>query len=420
MARRTRRAAAVLLAVALAVTACGNAKESASAKGKVSAPTNGGEKNRNTSRPISGVPGVTDKEISYAVVGTKTGNPLGICILDCYLDGIKAYFAFRNSEGGIYGRKLVVGAGQSTTSWARTRPSPSTSSPATGLRDLPGRRCSRRAGVTSTRPACPTYTWGINAPEAANRRHIFPSTAIRCPDCTRRDRSRTPPSRSGAKHAAALGYGDQRELQGVRASAGRVLQALRRRQRRRASPTSNDHLAYGLPNGIGPEVTAMKQAGVDFISTCIDLNGMKTLAQELKRQGMDDVTLLPPEHLRPDLHRRGRHPLRGRLRRRAVPPLRVRRRGHRARRLPHVDGRSRAASRPSWPWSAGSTPASPTRACWRPGRTSTGPRSPAATNAMTDFTAGGLLEQPSTGRRPTRPTPRPPGTRSTTRSARRW
>jgi len=56
----------------------------------------------------------------------------------------------------------------------------------------------------------------------------------------------------------------------------------------------NDNLAYGLPNGIGPEVTAMKKAGVDFITTCIDLNGMKTLAQELHRQGMDDVVLMHP------------------------------------------------------------------------------------------------------------------------------
>src|SRR4029434_5742568 len=56
----------------------------------------------------------------------------------------------------------------------------------------------------------------------------------------------------------------------------------------------NDDLAYGLPHGIGPEVTAMKDAGVDFISTCIDLNGMKTLAQELRRQGMDDVVLHHP------------------------------------------------------------------------------------------------------------------------------
>jgi ABC-type branched-subunit amino acid transport system substrate-binding protein len=57
---------------------------------------------------------------------------------------------------------------------------------------------------------------------------------------------------------------------------------------------TNDHLAYGLPNGIGPEVTAMKKAKVDFVTSCIDLNGMKTLAQELERQGMDDVVLFHP------------------------------------------------------------------------------------------------------------------------------
>ncbi len=49
---------------------------------------------------------------------------------------------------------------------------------------------------------------------------------------------------------------------------------------------TNDHLDFGLPNGIGPEVTAMKQASVDVIFACIDLNGVKTLAQEMQRQGI--------------------------------------------------------------------------------------------------------------------------------------
>lgn len=31
-----------------------------------------------------------------------------MCILDCYQDGIRAYFAFRNSQGGTYGRKLTM------------------------------------------------------------------------------------------------------------------------------------------------------------------------------------------------------------------------------------------------------------------------------------------------------------------------
>jgi hypothetical protein len=57
---------------------------------------------------ITGVPGVTDDAIKYAVIGTKANNPLGTCILDCYLTGIKAYFDYRNSEGGIHGRKLEI------------------------------------------------------------------------------------------------------------------------------------------------------------------------------------------------------------------------------------------------------------------------------------------------------------------------
>lgn len=53
----------------------------------------------------------------------------------------------------------------------------------------------------------------------------------------------------------------------------------------------NDDLPFGLPNGIGPEVTAMKKAGVDFVISCWELNGAKTVEQELERQGMGDVQL---------------------------------------------------------------------------------------------------------------------------------
>ena len=93
----------------------------------------------------------------------------------------------------------------------------------------------------------------------------------------------------------------------------------------------NDNLAFGLPNGIGPEVTAMKDAGVDFVSTCIDLNGMKTLAQELQRQGMDDVVLYHPNTYNQQFVTRGRRPVRGRHRHGPVPTVRGHRRGDRAR-----------------------------------------------------------------------------------------
>lgn len=38
----------------------------------------------------------------------------------------------------------------------------------------------------------------------------------------------------------------------------------------------------------------MKRAGADMIGTCLDLNGMKTLTQELERQGMGDIPLYHP------------------------------------------------------------------------------------------------------------------------------
>jgi Periplasmic binding protein len=58
---------------------------------------------------------------------------------------------------------------------------------------------------------------------------------------------------------------------------------------------TNPNLEFGLPGGIGPEVTQMKEAGVDFIATCMDLNGMRTLADELVRQDYrDQVTMYHP------------------------------------------------------------------------------------------------------------------------------
>ena len=90
----------------------------------------------------------------------------------------------------------------------------------------------------------------------------------------------------------------------------------------------NDELAFGLPNGVGPEVTAMKKAGVDFVATCIDLNGMKTLAQELDRQDMDDVVLFHPNTYDQAFVAEAGDLFEGDYRHRAVPALRGGRRGH--------------------------------------------------------------------------------------------
>jgi hypothetical protein len=282
-----RLGVALLLLVALVAAACGNSKSGDTAEGKTTTTAGGGK----DFVSLTGVPGVTDDTINYAVIGTKANNPLGTCILDCYKSGIDAYFAFRNAEGGIYGRKLAVGKVlDDELSQNQVRALEVTSANdsfgdfnatllASGWGDL------AKAGV-------PTYAWGINFAESAGRNAIFMSIATSCSNCT----GRVLPYAASvvkAKKIASLGYGIS---QNSKICAQSVAKSVERYSAQTGESVAylNDKLDFGLPNGIGPEVTAMKKAGVDFISTCLDLNGMKTLAQELDRQGMQDVTLYHP------------------------------------------------------------------------------------------------------------------------------
>ena len=286
---------AAVLAVVLLASGCGNSTQGmAGSTTQPATPTKkgvGGEATRNKHVARPGVPGVSDDAISYAVMGTKTNNPLGTCLLDCYVDGVKAYFAFRNSQGGIYGRKLKIGQVIDDELGANQQKSLDVIAGnkafgvleatlvASGWGDLD------EAGV-------PTYVWGIDSQNAANRPHIFPSLAVRCDACPRPSVPYAA-SKAGATRAASIGYGVS---ENSKQCTNAVAEGFRRYRKESGVRIAyvNDDLDYGLPNGIGPEVAAMKKAKVDFISTCIDLNGMKSLAQELRRQGMDHVVLYHP------------------------------------------------------------------------------------------------------------------------------
>lgn len=296
---RRRTTLATVAFLALLAAGCGNADDGGGAAAPddeepatTAAPgDDGGGGDRDTFVAIDGVPGVTDDAIQYAVIGTRANNPLGTCILDCYRDGIDAYFAYRNSEGGIYGRELRIGTElDDELSQNQVRALEVIGSDdafgvftatlvASGFGDLDA------AGV-------PTYAWGIHAAEMANRQNVFGHIMPSCASCS----GRVVPYAaqiSGATRAASLGYG-------VSENSKVCSQAVAASIELYAADTGvelaylNDGLDFGLPNGIGPEVTAMREEGVDFISTCLDLNGMKTLAQELQRQGMDDVVLYHP------------------------------------------------------------------------------------------------------------------------------
>jgi hypothetical protein len=392
----SRRAiAAVVLIFVLVAGACSNSSNDAGSTddgggdgGDTPAAGDGGEDRRDEKVELSGVPGVSDDEITFTAIGTKTGNPLGTCILDCYVEGIEAYFAFRNSEGGIYGRDLVLGETiDDELSANQVKALDVISSDdafgvfeatllSTGWGDLDG------AGI-------PTYAWGIQPTDAANRSHIFPSAVIRCADCLRKAVPYIA-REVGATKAASIGYGVSENSKECTSSSADSYELF-------AEDTGvelayeNDDLEYGLPNGIGPEVTAMKEAGVDFISTCIDLNGMKSLAQELERQGMDDVVLLHPNTYDQSFVEEAGSLFEGDVVGVQFRPFEA-----------DVEG-TPLADFQEWMAESGSEPTELAMVGWInaslafEGLLAAGPEFDrdavtAATNAMTDFSAGGLLE----------------------------
>jgi ABC-type branched-subunit amino acid transport system substrate-binding protein len=102
--------------------------------------------------------------------------------------------------------------------------------------------------------------------------------------CTRMDQAYVAAS-LGAEQAAALGYA----VESSTACAESASDTIERYGDDIGTEVAyeNTSLAFGLPNGLGPEVTAMKDAGVDVIFACFDQNGAKALGEELRRQGLD-------------------------------------------------------------------------------------------------------------------------------------
>lgn len=242
---------------------------------------------------LDGVPGVTDDEIRVAVIGTEKNNVLGNCILPCFHTGIQAYFDYVNDAGGVYGRRLVIGELLDDELGFNQQRSLEVIDGNNSLAAFQATLLPLGWGPLND-AGIPTFTWNIHGAEAVNRYAIYGNIAIGCAGCTQRGLPWLA-SHTGASRVGVLGYGTSETSKvNTQASAdsirlyGDVLGGLE-------VAYINDNLAFGLPNGIGPEVTQMIEAGVDFIATSMDINGMLTLAKELERQGVrDQITMLHP------------------------------------------------------------------------------------------------------------------------------
>jgi len=292
--KRWRFLIALLAAGTLVVGACSNSGDDESGSDTTEADSGSSDTTAGDGEAVAvDEPGVTDTEIRFSALGTQAGNPLGTCVLDCYSDGIRAYFAYQNDQGGVHGRELVLADDdviddELANNQARaleiisdddTFATFSATQVASGWGDLAD------AGI-------PLYVWQIHPAETEGREGIFGSRETICITCTQRQVPYLA-REAGATQVAALGYGvSENSAQCAEGAADSIEEYADDIGGDIEVAYVNSDLAFGLPNGIGPEVTAMKDAGVDFVVGCIDLNGMKSLAQEMERQGIrDEVTM---------------------------------------------------------------------------------------------------------------------------------
>jgi ABC-type branched-subunit amino acid transport system substrate-binding protein len=231
---------------------------------------------------ITDVPGVTDTEIHFSAVSTSTGkNPTGECSLECFTGGVKAYFAYRNDQGGIYGRKLVLddpiddelGGGQKAA-----------------LQVLSDKDTLATFTYTLIAPYeefikanWPVYTYLTDHTAAKGKLNVFGTFSTSAFDVPRIDQVYVPKA-IGATKIASIGYA----VGSSQTCVDQTVNAFKGEYKDSGIEVvySNKSLAFGLPNGVAPEVTAMKQAGVELVFTCTEANGLKAFAQEMKRQNL--------------------------------------------------------------------------------------------------------------------------------------
>jgi ABC-type branched-subunit amino acid transport system substrate-binding protein len=279
------RTFAITAALAVVLAACGNSGDDddrAGSNGDTPATTaKAADLTKNV--PVQ-APGVTDSEIRVAVIASKT-NPLNGKYAEL-ADGMTAYFDMVNDKGGIYGRQIKITSERDDVIGLQNQQQVQASLAednvfATFIASLMlgGADALDAAGM-------PTFIWNIN-PEMAGHENIFANSGALCFGCT----GQIGPyiaEKLGAKKVGVLAYGVSQEsklcAQGIRKSFEKY-------------PTAqvvfyDDTIGFAEPN-LGAQVSQMKQEGVDFIQTCMDINEVIVLANEMKKQGLDAVQQAP-------------------------------------------------------------------------------------------------------------------------------
>ena len=220
-----------------------------------------GASERDTHEAVD-APGVSDTEIRFRSISTITGNPLGTDIGNAYNEGIEAYFAWRNSEGGIYGRDLVLESGRRPAGQQRgpRRGAGGRRRRVRGLRGDAavhrgaGARRGRRADVRMGHPRRVLGQAQPVRPQRADLRPVHPARAGRT----------WPRRRAPSGSACSPTTRPTRPRRAARACGRRSSSSAPRPATRRSCSTTTT-CRSACPAASAPQVAGMKATGVEFV-----------------------------------------------------------------------------------------------------------------------------------------------------------
>jgi ABC-type branched-subunit amino acid transport system substrate-binding protein len=263
------RVAAVLAALALVVGACRN-EESGGGSGS------------------GGRTGVTGDEIRVGGVVGRT-NPVGRPYQDAFV-GAKAFFDIINDDGGVFGKDLKLVAERDDQSQASRN-----------IQQL--RALVEEDEVFAAIPVVtqifagaqylvdqgvPTFGWNINA-EWSTGPNLFGEKGsficFTCPAIQPAFIAR----QVGAERAAVFAYGNAAQsldcAEGTKNGFAKFGPEL---------VFEDTSLTFGFTD-LSADIAAIRENDVDFIATCMDVNGNANIAQALRDAGVEGVTVYSPE-----------------------------------------------------------------------------------------------------------------------------
>jgi branched-chain amino acid transport system substrate-binding protein len=274
----------------VAVAGCGNASQSSSSSSSTTTKPSGDGSTSGSSQVVT-ASGVTASAIKVGGIVAVT-NPVGGSYESAY-DGVDAYFDMINAKGGVDGRKLVITErkdDQAINNKAAATAMvgddvfavvPVATLLFTGANELAS------SGI-------PTFGWNINeewgGTASDSKSNLFGHTGSFLGIGEPRPQYAYISQQLKAKRIGVLAYAVPQSAdcaKGVTTSLDKYGEGAGAKV-----VFSDESLAFGETN-LSTQVQKMKEAGVQLVMTCMDNNGVVTLAKEMKKQQLDAKQYLP-------------------------------------------------------------------------------------------------------------------------------